>query len=109
MEKEIECHLCGGKAQLRMEELSLDDGRITVRDSPYYACIKCKEEFATSEQMQDLSEQINTKFVFQRPIINAGRSLAITLPADIVQFYGLKKGKKIKIMPENKHTLKVKV
>lgn len=109
MEEEIDCHLCQGRAQLKYEELSLDDGRITIKDSPYYRCVKCKEEFATSEQMHALSDQINTKFVFQRPVINAGRSLAITLPADIVQYYHLKKGKKIKIVPEGRHTLKIEV
>lgn len=109
MEKKIECHLCGGKAELKSEELSLDEGRIILKDSPYYKCKKCKEEFATSEQMKKLSEQINTRFVFQRQIINAGRSLAVTIPADIAAFYNLKKGKKIKIIPESGHTLKIEV
>ena len=107
MEEEINCHLCGGKARLCFEDLPLDEGRIIIKDSPYYKCIKCKEEFATSEQMQELSDQINTKFVFQRPIINAGRSLAITLPADVVQYYKLKKGEKIKIIPESRKQLKI--
>jgi len=109
MEKEISCHLCGGKAELMFEELLLDNGRIILRDSPYYRCKKCKEEFSTSEQMQLLSNKINSNFVFQRPIINAGRSLAITIPSDITQFYKLKKGMRIKIMPENRHTLKLEL
>ena len=109
MEREIECHLCKGKAELRFEELTLDDGRITIRDSPYYKCAKCGEEFATSEQMEALNGQISQKFAFQRPIINAGRSLAITLPADIVQSYKLKKGGKISIIPEDRKTLRIKI
>lgn len=109
MEKSIECHLCGGEAKLKSEELLLDEGRIAIKDSPYYKCAKCGEEFATGEQMAELSGQINSKFVFHRLIINAGRSLAITLPSDIVQFYQLKKGKKIKITPEDRHTLRVSV
>jgi len=109
MEKEINCHLCKGKAELKFEELLLDNGKIIIKDSPYYKCKKCKEEFSTSEQMHLLSKQINQNFVFQRPIINAGRSLAITIPADIAQFYNLKKGMKIKIMPENRHRLRVEV
>ncbi|MEW6294826.1 MAG: hypothetical protein AB1467_00840 [Candidatus Diapherotrites archaeon] len=109
MSEEIECHLCKGKAKLQFEELSLDKGRIIIKESPYYKCSNCKEEFATSQQMAGLSEQINTKFTFQRAIINAGRSLAITLSSDIAHFYKLKKGKKIKIIPENKHTLRVMV
>lgn len=109
MEKEITCHLCNGKAFLKFEELELDNGKIVIKDSPHYKCSECKEEFSTSEQMQELSEQINSKFVFSRPIINAGRSLAITIPADIVQYYKLKKGRKIKLIPENKKEIKLKI
>ncbi|MBW1995466.1 MAG: YgiT-type zinc finger protein [Deltaproteobacteria bacterium] len=109
MEKEIECHLCGGKAILRSEDLKLDEGRIVIKGSPYYKCEKCGEEFATSGQMQALSEQINTRFVFERPIINAGRSLAVTLPSDLVHYYNLKKGEKIKIIPESKKELRIEL
>jgi len=109
MEKEIKCHLCNGKAELKFEEMELDNGRILIRDSPYYKCKKCREEFATSEQMQELSDQINTKFVFERPIINAGRSLAVTLPSDLVHYYNLKKGGKIKIIPESRNKLRIEL
>ncbi len=109
MEKEIDCHLCKGKAELKFEEIKLDNGKIIIRGSPYYKCGKCKEEFATSEQMQELSEQINTKFVFERPIINAGRSLAVTLPSDLVHYYNLKKGGKIRIIPENRNELRIEL
>ena len=102
MEKEIKCHLCGGKAVLKFESLELDNGRITIRESPYYSCQKCKEEFSTSEQMHELSNQINKKFVFKRPIIKAGRSLAITIPADLVEYYNLKSGETINLVPEGK-------
>ena len=107
MEKEISCHLCKGEAELKFEELKLDEGKITIKDSPYYKCKSCGEEFATAEQMKELDEQINTKFCFERPIINAGRSLAITLPSDIVHSYRLKKGERIKIVPENKKELRI--
>ncbi|MFH1588771.1 MAG: hypothetical protein ABIA76_05535 [Candidatus Diapherotrites archaeon] len=109
MEKEIKCHLCNGKAILKFEELKLDEGKIIIKDSPFYECIKCKEKFSTSEQMQELSNQINSKFVFKRPIINAGRSLAITLPSDLVNYYDLKKGEKIKLIPENRKEIRIAV
>ena len=108
-EKEIECHLCSGTAVLKFEDLKLAEGKIILKDSPYYHCNKCREEFSTSEQMGLLSGQINSKFVFHRPIINAGRSLAITLPADLVQYYNLKKGEKIKLIPENKKNIKMQI
>lgn len=109
MEKQAKCYLCNGKAVLKFEDLELDEGKIIVKNSPYYKCLKCREEFAASEQMQELSEQLNTKFVFQRPVINAGRSLAITLPSDLVQYYKLKKGEKIKLIPESRKEIKIKV
>ncbi len=61
MEEKIKCHLCGGKAMLKSEDLRLDNDRITIKDFPHYKCGKCKEQFATSSQMQELSGQINTK------------------------------------------------
>jgi DNA-directed RNA polymerase subunit RPC12/RpoP len=55
VQKEINCHFCGGKTVLKFEDLELADGEIVIRDSLYYSCKKCKEEFSTSEQMQGLS------------------------------------------------------
>ena len=109
MEKEIKCVLCKSTAGLKFEELKLDNGKITIKDSPYYKCAKCGEEFSTAEQMQELSDQLNMRFKFKRPIINAGRSLAVTLPADLVEFYNLKKGEKIELIPENRHELRIRV
>jgi len=105
--KEITCHLCKGKASLEYETLSLNNGKITIRDSPYYKCGKCKEEFSTSEQMQDLSEQINSGFAFSRPLIQAGRSLAITIPKDLIESYNLKKGKSIRLVPESRKKIEL--
>jgi YgiT-type zinc finger domain-containing protein len=106
---EVKCHLCGGKAVLQFEELELGGGKVVIRQSPYYACQKCKEEFSTSEQMHELSQTINQSFSFIRPIINAGRSLAVTFPADLVQFSNLKKGEKIRIIPEGKKEWRIRI
>ncbi len=108
MEKEIKCHLCRkGKALLKFEELSLNEGKLIIRDSPYYECKNCHEAFSTSEQMRALSDQLHSSFFFLRPIIHAGRSLAITFPADLVQFSNLKKGEKVRIIPEGKHEWRI--
>lgn len=105
MEKEIDCHFCGGKSELLFEELSLNNGKITIKDSPYYKCKKCGEAFSTSRQMQELSDEINSKFCFSRPVIAAGRSLAITLPKDLIEYCKIKKGKLVKLIPETKHRI----
>lgn len=110
MEKEkIKCHLCGGEAILKFEELKLSDGKIIIKDSPYYKCKKCGEQFATSEQMKALDEQIHRHFSFKRAIINAGRSRAVTFPADFADYYNLKKGRKIEMIPENQKEFRVKI
>lgn len=109
MEKEIKCHLCGGTAVLKLEELKLDDGKIIIKDSPYYQCQKCKESFSTSEQMNALDEQIHTHFSFKRAIINAGRSKAVTFPPDFADYYGLKKGRKIEMIPQSQKEFRVKI
>ena len=96
---EIKCHLCGGQTQLRFEELKVADGKVTVRESPYYSCGKCGEEFSTQGQMQELSGIINERFSFSRPVISAGRSLAITLPKDLAAHYGIRKGAKVRLVP----------
>ena len=110
--EENECPICRSSSRLMHEDLKLLGGKVVIKNSPYYKCKKCGEEFATSEQMQELSDKISIerqKFFFKRPIINAGRSLAITLPSDIVHKYSLKKGNIIKIIPENDTTLTLKL
>ena len=101
------CHLCGGKARLYLEELKLLGGKIVVKESPYYKCTQCREEFATSNQMQELSGLLTQKFSFPRPVISAGRSLAITLPKDLAAYYGLKKGSKVRLVPETRNKIEL--
>ena len=101
MEQKIKCPLCKGKAELKYENLELDNGRIIIKDSPYYKCNNCKEEFSTSEQMQELDKQINTKFVFKRQLTTSGRSISLNIPSDLVENYGLKKGRNIELIPQN--------
>ncbi len=96
---EMNCHLCGGRTKLRFEELKLADGKVTVKESPYYACGKCGKEFSTREQMQELNTLINERFSFSRPVISAGRSLAITLPKDLAAHYGIRKGARVRLVP----------
>ena len=64
MEKEnkINCHLCKGKAILKNRNISLDDGKILIKDSPYYECLKCGEQFVTNEQMSGFSNKIKCVF-----------------------------------------------
>lgn len=109
MEQEITCHLCNGKASLKFEELKLDGGKITIKDSPYFQCANCKESFSTSEQMQALDKRIHGAFSFKRTVIHAGRSKAVTFAPDFADYYGLKKGSKIELIPETTKEFKVRI
>lgn len=109
MEKEkIKCVFCDGEADLKYETIELLGGKVTLKEQPYYKCKKCGNEFITSEQMKETEKQINV-FSITRPIVSTGRSLAITIPTDLAKFYKLKKGEKVQLIPESKHSLKVKI
>lgn len=109
MEKEgMKCVFCEGKTTIGCENIELLDGKIVLKQQPYYKCLKCKKEFVSSEQMKETEKQINS-FCVSRPIVSTGRSLAITIPTDLAKFYNLKKGEKVQLIPENRQMLKVKV
>ncbi|PIN98503.1 MAG: hypothetical protein COT90_03955 [Candidatus Diapherotrites archaeon CG10_big_fil_rev_8_21_14_0_10_31_34] len=109
MEKEkVDCGFCGGKTELKFETLELLDGKVILKQQPYYKCKKCRKEFVSSEQMRETEKEINS-FNVLRPIISTGRSLAITVPADLAKFYNLKKGENVRLIPESRHLLKVKI
>ena len=86
MEKEITCHLCGGKTTLKFREIRLLNGKITIKNAPYYDCQKCHEQFATSEQMRQLSDQIQAARV-----------------------HALQKGKKVTLVQEGRKQLTIKI
>jgi len=113
MEKTEKCFFCGGEGILKYEDLKLLKGKVIIKNSPYYKCQRCGENFSTSKQMYQLSDKIqeirNERFIFRRPIINAGRSLAITFPSDLAKFCGMKKGTKAEIIPEGKKELRIKL
>lgn len=107
MEEKIACVFCKGEANVAFEELNLLNGKITLRNQPYYRCNKCKKEFVTPEQMLQAEKELKTHFAFNRPVISSGRSLVITLPTDLVAFYKLKKGTTVKLVPEDNKTVKL--
>jgi hypothetical protein len=104
----VKCVFCEGEAELKHENIELLGGKFVLKQQPYYKCLKCRGEFVTSEQMRETEKQINSFYV-SRPIVSTGRSLAITIPTDLAKFYNLKKGEKVRLIPESKHLLKVKI
>jgi len=56
----IEC-FCGGKADLKFEDLKIKTAGITIKDTGYYKCRKCADKFSTSEQMHDIDRKLKTQ------------------------------------------------
>jgi uncharacterized Zn finger protein len=106
--EEIACVFCSEKAKLNYEIIELLGGKVVLKQQPYYKCRKCGKEFVTSRQMRETEKQINS-FSVSRQIVSTGRSLAITIPADIAKFYKLKKGKNVQLIPESQQMLKIKI
>ncbi|MFH1257219.1 MAG: AbrB/MazE/SpoVT family DNA-binding domain-containing protein [Candidatus Diapherotrites archaeon] len=108
MEKKVDCVFCGGETEVKCETIELLGGKVTLKEQPYYSCRKCKKEFVSSEQMRETEKQLNS-FSITRQIVSTGRSLAVTIPADLAEFYNLKKGEKVQLIPESRHLLKLKM
>jgi hypothetical protein len=105
-ENEMNCRFCGGMASVCYEDLSLLGGKVVLKGEPYFKCIKCGKEFVTSEQMRETESKVSG-FSFGKQVISTGRSLAITIPSEIVEFYSMKKGTKVRMIPENRNTMKI--
>ena len=108
MENKIDCYYCKGKAILKQRDLKLFEGKIVLKQQPYYQCLKCRRDFATSEQMLETEKELNT-FSVKRQIVETGRSLAITIPKEMAEFFELKKGSEIQLIPESKSILKIRI
>ena len=68
-----------------------------------YQCPKCKKKFFSEEQATTIARTIDAlrlKEKYPRQIVAIGHSRGLTLPKDIVEFFGLdRKGAKVVIVP----------
>ncbi len=64
MNKQIVCHLCNSKVILKSETMKLNSNNVIIKDSYYYRCLKCKNEFSTSEQMKELELDIKNLYKY---------------------------------------------
>ncbi len=99
--QKVEKCICGAVAELRTRNESFFGGKIIVKGQEYFRC-KHGHEYLTSEQATRFEKQFKNQYFIQRQIIETGRSLAITLPRDFVDFYNLKKGSRFIILPHGK-------
>ena len=105
----IKCPVCSGYAVFSKENLELFGGLITLKNNPIYKCTKCRESFATGKIVDETLNKARKEFNFSRQIVSTGGSLAITLPTDLAKFYKLKKGEKVKLVPEGQSSIKVEI
>lgn len=109
LKTKIGCPACSGTAALSKTSLRLFNGMIELKQNPIYECGKCGEKFATGGIIDDALDMAKKEFGFARQIVSTGGSLAITIPADLAEFYRLKKGEKIKLVPESRKIMKVEI
>jgi hypothetical protein len=76
--------------------------KLIIKKEPYYECQKCKDCFVTNKQMKDLDKRLHNSFIFKRNVIVAEKSLAVTLPKDVIDYYKIKKGNKVSILTDSK-------
>lgn len=105
--KTITCPVCKGTAVLKEKETELLEGLVVLKKDPYYYCQECREKFSTSTQVKKGLETLQKAFSFKRQVIKTGRSLAITIPTDLSEFYHLKKGSIVTLSPESGNKVEI--
>ncbi len=103
----MKCPVCGGEAILSKQNLKLFRGAISLKDNYVYVCKNCNEKFATGEMTGKALNQAKQYFKFNRKLISTGGSIAITLPSDLSDYYKLKKGEQVQIIPQSKKEMKI--
>lgn len=76
-------------------------------------CNKCKAEFFNEEQDEVIEKKVKELGLWgletETKVRQSGSSLSITLPKKVQEFFHIKKGKEVVLIPLDKHTLKIKV
>lgn len=65
----IKCPVYKGGAKISKTSLRLFNGLITLKDTPIYECIKCKEKFATGKMVDENLKAARKEFSFNRQLI----------------------------------------
>jgi len=102
-----------------------ETGYLQEKEIPYYlygkmigrfkgeVCSKCKAEYFTEDQDKHIEKKVKDLGLWgletETKIRQTGSSLSITLPKKIRDFLHLEKGKEVMLMPEDEHTLRIKV
>ncbi|MFH0955038.1 MAG: YgiT-type zinc finger protein [Candidatus Micrarchaeota archaeon] len=93
--------MCGGTAVLKFNDLKLFDGKLVLKDQPYYQCTRCGEEYVTSEQMGKQEPKVRAFLGLERKFISTGGSVGLTFPPLIAKQQGIKKGGKFRLVIES--------
>lgn len=76
-------------------------------------CDKCGAEFFNEEQDELIEKKVKELGLFgletETKIRQSGSSLSITIPKKVRDFLNIKKGSDVMIIPEDAHTLRIKV
>lgn len=107
-EGDIFCAKCNKKMlKVVLPSYEYEEG-LTLHNVEAFKCKKCKQRFFTEEQAEVLEQKTmeikKHAFVFVRKITRSGKSLAINIPEDLVNYSKLRQGLHIKIMPLDKNS-----
>ncbi len=109
--------LCCAKCHLEMKEVLLPKyeyvGGIPLHNVSAYRCHKCGNIFFTERQAKDMESRVNELkehcFGFERKVTVSGKSLAITIPRELVSYLKIHRGQKLKVFPMAKEGFMIKV
>jgi len=98
---------CGGSAALQFEDIGLFEGKLILKDQPFYHCPKCGENFSTSKQVSKGADEVRKFLGLDRKFISTGGSIAATIPPVLAKQHGIKKGKKFRLVSESPKKLAI--
>lgn len=86
---------------------------IKIGDFEGEVCSKCDAKYFNEEQDMKIEEKVKSMNLWgletESKIRQSGSSLSITLPSKLVKFLNVKKGKEVMLIPEDEHTIRVRV
>jgi len=100
---EMECS-CGGKAT--KTRLELDGFSVSG-----WKCSKCGEVYLDPRDVNPILKlkKLASEQMLSSKVGKVGNSLVLRIPKELADLYGIKKGRILKLVPENKNEIKVVV
>ncbi len=107
----MNCILCNGKT--KQGEVEYSEYGISFGKFKGFVCMSCNETYFESDivsEIQKISQAKGLCGLAKKAIVGeVGNSLAIRIPKELVQFFDIKKGQEVLLVPQNKHDRRIEV